>query len=84
MSMITEAQKQRAISNAKQEAFEERQIKLKLPDGWQEVFPTIAFCKICHRSFPSFRAIKSPGKGYYHRKCIHKSQLFKKMGGEKL
>ena len=83
--MITEEQKQRAIENSKAAARIDRGIFLKLPKGWQEVRFVFAFCKICHRGLGSLQGIKSPGgRSYYHRGCVEKSPLFKKMGGFRL
>ena len=62
---------------------EDENMKINLPEGWSIAFPYIGFCKICHSPIISFYAVRSPGgKSYYHKKCVAKSPLFNKMGGQ--
>jgi hypothetical protein len=80
--MFTETEKQKITDSRSRACSEDRKCKLKLPKGWNESFPTIAFCKICRKPTISYRAIRSPGgRSYYHKKCVGKSPLFLKMGG---
>jgi RNase P subunit RPR2 len=79
---FTETQKQKMSENISRATDEDRKYELKLPKGWKEIFPTMAFCKICRKPTISYRAIRSPGgRSYYHKKCVGKSPLFLKMGG---
>ena len=83
--MIQKERWEKAKTNSKLAFALDKKIVLKLPPGWVEVFPVLSFCKICHRGIASLTAIQSPGgRSYYHKGCVDKSPLFKKMGGGKL